>query len=93
MYRGFIEPEVAGAVWFMPWLAKLAPNWTGLNALIRATNETFDIFRKMIQERRKEWKPDELNDFVDAYLLEIEKTTDPSSSFYRHDGSKLKCHS
>jgi non-homologous end joining protein Ku len=88
MYRGFIEPEVAGPVWFMPWLAKLAPNWTGLNALIRATDETLALFRKMVNERRKTWKPTELNDFVDAYLLEMENTKDPNSSFYKEEGSK-----
>jgi cytochrome P450 len=91
-YEGFIEPEVAGAVYFIPWVAKLFPEWTGYNALKLAVKKMLKIFQDMVDERQKTYNPDQLNDFVDFYLKEIASTKDPKSSFYKEEGIKNLIH-
>lgn len=87
--RGFIEPTVAGPVWFMPWLAKIAPDKTGFNNLLAAVQNLQNEFRLFIEKRKKIHSKDVENDFLDFYLTEIEKTTDEGSSFYKEVGSEF----
>lgn len=70
----------------MPWLAKLAPKWTGFRSLEIATEKMKEIFEQFIQERKKSYSPDNLNDFVDIYFKQIHDTNDPTSSFYKETG-------
>ena len=81
---GFIA--VSGFVYFMPWLARLAPQKTGLNNLLRGMKEMKEMFYQSIQQRQRTHSG-EKNDFIDYYLSEIERTTDPTSSFYKEEGS------
>jgi len=84
-YEGFIEPEVAGPVWFMPWLAKIAPDRTGFSNLVIAVNDLRNEFREFIRPRQE--APDHApTNFIDFYLQEIRETTDPASSFYKDTG-------
>lgn len=86
--RGLIEPAVAGPVWFMPWLAKLAPDTTGFTKLLEAVQDLRNEFRILIEKRREKYSREVLNDFLDYYLTEIEDTTDENSSFYKDVGGK-----
>ena len=45
----------------------------------------FQYFRETIQEHRKTMEEGNPRDFIDTYLDEINKTTDPTSSFYAKD--------
>ena len=74
----------------MPWLAKLAPDYTGFTALKLAVKNMREIFQKLVDERMKTFSPEKLEDFVDCYLKEIESTKDETSSFYKEVGSKYK---
>jgi hypothetical protein len=73
----------------MPWLAKLAPGWTGFTALQLATEKMKEIFEKFITERKKSYSPDKLRDFIDIYFKEIQSTNNPNSSFYKEMGRKF----
>lgn len=87
--RGFIEPEVAGSVWFMPWLARLAPEKTGFTKLIQAVQDLRNEFHMLIKKRQATHSKEILNDFLDFYLAEIEETNDEDSSFYKEVGGEL----
>lgn len=88
-FRGFIEPAVAGPVWFMPWLAKIVPERTGFTKLLAAVEDLRNEFRIFIQKRREIHSKETLNDFLDYYLAEIEETEDKDSSFYKEVGSEF----
>lgn len=80
---------MAGPVWFMPWLAKIAPEKTGFKKLLGATQELRNEFRMFIQKRKETYSNQVLNDFLDFYLKEIEETNDKESSFYGDDGGEF----
>ncbi len=84
--RGLIEPAVAGPVWFMPWLAKLAPEKTGFTKLLEAVEDLRNEFRNLIKKRQKTRSKEDLNDFLDFYLQEIDEMKDEDSSFYKDVG-------
>lgn len=86
--RGLIEPAVAGPVWFMPWLAKLAPKKTGFTKLLEAVQDLRNEFHILIKKRQATHSQEVLNDFLDFYLTEIEETKDEESSFYKEIGGK-----
>jgi cytochrome P450 len=48
---------------------------------------TWHLLKKPIEEHKKEFSSDNTpRDFIDSYLKEIEATTDPKSTFYKHTG-------
>jgi non-homologous end joining protein Ku len=47
------------------------------------------VFQKVVDERLKTFNAEKIDDFVDAYLKEIQNTKDKTSSFFREVGSKL----
>lgn len=76
----------------MPWLAKIAPEKTGLTNLLGAVQNLRNEFRMLIQKRKDVHSKEVLNDFLDYYLTEIEETNDEASSFYKEIGSKFHRH-
>ena len=50
----------------------------------RFRGKTFEFFRKAIQEHKETITEGQPRDFIDAYLEEVKKTQDPSSSFYEN---------
>lgn len=80
---------MAGSVWFMPWLARLAPEKTGFTKLMKAVQDLRNEFHLLIKKRQATHSQEILNDFLDFYLAEIEKTNDEDSSFYKEVGSEL----
>lgn len=73
----------------MPWLAKLAPETTGLTKLLQAVQDLRNEFHSLIKKRQATHSKDHLNDFLDFYLEEIEETEDKHSSFYKQTGGRL----
>ena len=47
--------------------------------------KAFEYFRETIREHEKTLEVGNPRDFIDTYLEEIKKTTDPNSSFYWKD--------
>ena len=60
------------------------------NKTFQAVKDVFtnviDLVRPVINEHEKNYDEDHLQDFMDVYLAEIKKTTDPKSSFYQKRG-------
>lgn len=84
--RGFIDPEVAGSLWFLPWLAKLMPDKSGYNDVVKAVGSLRTLIRDVLDEHKKTYQVGVYRDFIDVYLEKIYSTTDPTSSFYKEVG-------
>ena len=72
-----------------PWLLDLLPDsWLGVD---KAEKNCFDVIkrkiRQHIEDHRATYDGDDLRDFMDVYIREMNETTDPGSSFYRAAGS------
>ncbi len=69
--------------------------WPGIRKLTRfdAAQKTFKATQEFIHpyilEHKKTLDPDNIRDFVDLMLCEIENTTNPESSFYGETGVNL----
>ncbi|XP_068098769.1 cytochrome P450 2D6-like isoform X2 [Hyperolius riggenbachi] len=62
----------------VPWLTKI--NWL-VDYVLHTEHDLFAFLREMISDHKKTWNPDETRDFIDAYLLEMEKVKgDPNTS-------------
>jgi len=67
---------------------------TGIRRLTRfdVAQKTFkatqDFIQPYILEHKQTLDPDNIRDFVDLMLCEIENTTNPESSFYGETGTK-----
>jgi len=86
--RGFCETKLTGLFYFLPWVAKLAPEWSGWNNYLNSIPPTKALMEELLANYKDTFSPDDLRDFTDAYIKEIYNTTDPSSTFYREKGCK-----
>ncbi|XP_066452324.1 cytochrome P450 2D17-like [Eleutherodactylus coqui] len=63
----------------IPFLAKIP--WL-IDHVIQPEYELIEFLKEIISEHQKTWNPNNIRDFIDAYLVEMEKVKeDPSSSF------------
>ena len=69
---------------FLGWLRSRFPFLVPIPGGDRFRNQVFDFFRKTIAEHEETLTGGEPRDFIDAYLEEVKKTTDPTSSFYQN---------
>lgn len=70
-----------------PWVRKIWPNIDAYKANIERTLAVKEFVASSIEEHRKTFNPDDPpRDFIDVYLGEIDKETDPNSSFYDKEG-------
>lgn len=75
-----ILPHPSMAKW--PGLRKI----TGVDRAFRTFNAMQDFIEPYIIEHKKTLDEDNIRDFVDLMLLEIQNTTDPDSSFFGDTG-------
>ena len=80
-----------GYLLFFPQLVKLEkmfPKLSGWNKLEAVAKPMRKIFDDAVLEHEMNPLPEDNNprDFIDVYMQEIKKTTDPSSSFYKEAG-------
>ena len=76
-----------------PGVAKLTPKLSGWTLMQEVVKQFREIILEHVNRHRKEHIENENpKDFIDAYLKEIDSTTDPSSSFYKDAGSKSLRH-
>lgn len=66
----------------MPWLRHIIPNASGYTNIRNVLDENLEFFTKTVEEHKKNLNEDDLKDFIDVYLAEVKKTSDPSSKFY-----------
>lgn len=73
-----------------PKFAEAFPNISGYSEFAKLVNEFLKIPDGAIKDHEINPAEDEQpRDFIDAYLNEINKTTNPNSSFYKQTGSNL----
>ena len=76
-------------VMFFPKLAKKFPGLSGWRDLMQVVRKSDEFIAVPIAEHKKSYNPDdEPRDLVEAYLHEINRTTDSKSSFYKSVGGK-----
>jgi hypothetical protein len=73
---------------FYPKIAKMIPNLSGWNEVMTTTKPKFDLFDAIIKEHDETLQIDSPRDFIDCFLQEVRKTTDPSSSFNPKEAGK-----
>lgn len=77
---------LASICMFVPWFSKLFPKLSGLEEMNKVLGPIWRFFERHIGEHKDTFIPGQTRDFLDAYLHEMEKTKDPSSSFYKEVG-------
>ncbi|XP_054289480.1 probable cytochrome P450 305a1 [Macrosteles quadrilineatus] len=65
----------------LPFLAYIAPEWSGYNLICSLNNELKLLLEKTIMEHKDNMGDNNVRDFIDAYLKEISSSNDHSSSF------------
>jgi hypothetical protein len=92
-FRCFLEASKSGILWFFPQLADLFPRFFGWERLVEVSRPFFQFFQNIVDEHQaselKDVGSERPTDFCYAYLNEISRTTDPSSSFYQDKGRKI----
>ncbi|CAL8148701.1 unnamed protein product [Orchesella dallaii] len=83
-----IQACVMSGLFQAPFLRHIIPNWSGWNQLQRAVQGINGLCEKVIHRHKANFDPSTPKDFVDEYLIEISKTTDPNSSFYGKVGEQ-----
>jgi len=85
-----MDPELQGALYVMPWLAKLFPNSTGYTKLAHAAETFKQMLRELVKEHEKTFTPGSNRDYIDMYLEKMNETKNPDSSFYQELGGKTR---
>ena len=85
-----MEVAKKGYLIFFPELTRLAmmfPKLSGWSKLVKVAEPMRKIFDDAVVEHEQNpADKDHPRDFIDVYMNEISKTTDPSSSFYKEAG-------
>lgn len=87
------QSRAAAVVLFFPWLYDLRNKLTFFFKYARERKETISKNMEFVNAAVKEHQStfqgeSEARDFIDVYLRERERTTDPTSSFYKDEGCK-----
>ena len=69
-----------------PWIAKFWPSFLGRNEDIKINRDLKNMMLKSIENHKKTIDTNEPRDYIDKYLIEIENTKDPNSSFFGANG-------
>ncbi len=74
----------------MPWIKYISPELSGYKKVREVLDEMKDFFVKSLEQHKKNFKEDDLKDFMDVYLAEMKKAgEDKSSQFYGEIAGKL----
>ncbi|CAG7717797.1 unnamed protein product [Allacma fusca] len=85
--RVFQDVLKSPIILFFPKLAQAFPKLFGWNKVQELVVKNLAFIEKPVNEHRKEYSPENTpRDFIDSYLSEVNKTTDPNSSFYKASG-------
>lgn len=67
---------------FLPWLRHIIPKLSGYQGIRDMREENAETFLGEVEKHKAAIKEENLNDFIDIYIAEMRKTTDPKSHFY-----------
>ncbi|CAL8112753.1 unnamed protein product [Orchesella dallaii] len=79
---------LASICMFMPWCAKMFPKLSGFEDVNKQLGPLWGFLSNYIEEHERTFIPNQIRDFLDAYIQEIQNTKDPTSSFYKDVGSR-----
>merc|ERR1712064_153227 len=65
-----------------PWLAKIIPSFFDMDHTDKVFMDVIDLMTENIMKHKETLDPNEPRDFTDMMLIEIEQTTDKTSSMY-----------
>ena len=74
-------------LFFYPKVSKFFPNYSGWNTLEEKAKSKTDLFDRIIEEHFESLQADAPRDFMDVYLMEINRTENKESSFHPKTGS------
>ncbi|CAG7819346.1 unnamed protein product [Allacma fusca] len=86
--EGFSDQNMVGITCFLPWLAKLLPDYTGYSKGLRYLEGPDQLGKDILRTHMETYNPDKERDFIDVALTRIYNTTDPKSMFYKDVGCK-----
>ncbi|ODM98565.1 Methyl farnesoate epoxidase [Orchesella cincta] len=87
VFRALNKTIMSGLA-FAPSLRHVAPGIFGWTDWVNTHNDFEKLMDKETENHAVKLDPSNPMDLIDHYLLEIKKTTDPSSSFYKEDGEQ-----
>jgi len=76
-------------VMFYPRIAKMFPNLSGWNFLLKTKEPREKYFRETIREHERTLPEGSPRDFIDIYLQETKKTMDPDSIFHKTTAGEI----
>ncbi|GLH03092.1 Cytochrome P450 306a1, partial [Gryllus bimaculatus] len=65
--------QLGGAVAQTPWLAKIAPEATGLPQTVRTSKYITDYVKNALEDHERTYSENHLRDFIDRYIQEMRK--------------------
>ena len=70
------------------WVTKIYPKLFGRDQTLAVNHDIMSMMKKSIAEHEESLDPNEPRDFTDKVLIEIGRTTDPTSSYYGEAGKE-----
>ncbi|CAG7726561.1 unnamed protein product, partial [Allacma fusca] len=87
--RSVGESGSCGIVFFMPWILKIWPTYPPWLRFKADLPHSYNFMQAFTGKSLANFDGSEINNFTDAYIDEIKKTTDPKSSFYGKRGGTV----
>jgi len=85
MFKRIGKPENVITISF-PWISKLFPTFLERDKTLETNHDIMNLMFESIKQHQETLDPNELRDFTDKVLIEIQQTTDETSSFYGKTG-------
>jgi cytochrome P450 len=85
---GSIHKLTASGVVYAPILRFILPEATGWNGWLKNIDRVTEMTQASVQRHAQELDPNNPQDLIDHYLIEMQNETDPKSSFYKENGDK-----
>ncbi|ODM89554.1 Methyl farnesoate epoxidase [Orchesella cincta] len=77
---------VSSGLMFAPFLRHIAPGFFGWTEWVKSLQSYSELTNQAIENHARNLDPNNPQDFIDHYLVEMQDTTDQSSTFYRENG-------
>ncbi|XP_035709480.1 cytochrome P450 2C23 isoform X2 [Folsomia candida] len=87
--EGLSDQNIVGIATFLPWLAKLIPNYSGYAKALKYFGAPEELATDIVQKHVKSYDPGNERDFIDQAMSKIYATTDESSMFYKDVGNTM----
>ena len=65
----------------LPWTRHLFPEATGWNSQKKITKDVQDLVKELVQEHKESYDSNDMRDFMDVYLQEIEQENYSKTDF------------